>query len=71
VMNLLHEAEKQAIRLIEEHHHQVVQLVAKLEAEETLDLDAIKSCLVPDSTITPFVKNRKNGTSPSDSKGHK
>ena len=41
------------------------------DSEETLDRDAIKSCLVPDSTITPFVKNRKSGTSPSDSKRHK
>jgi len=71
VMNLLHEAEKQAIRLIEERRDEIVQLVAKLEAEETLDLDAIKSCLVPHSTITPFVKNRKSGTSPADSKRHK
>ena len=71
VMNLLHEAEKQAIHLIEERRDQVAQLVAKLEAEETLDLDAIKSCLVPDSTITPFVKNRKSGTNLPDSKRHK
>jgi cell division protease FtsH len=71
VMNLLHEAEKQAIHLIEEHRDEVVQLVTKLEAEETLDLDAIKSCLVPDSMITPFVKNRKSGTNPPDSKRHK
>jgi cell division protease FtsH len=61
VMNLLQEAEKQAIRLIEGRRDQVVHLVARLEAEETLDLDAIKSCLEPASTITPFVKNRKSG----------
>ena len=71
VMNLLHEAEKQAIRLIEEHRDQVLQLVARLEAEETLDLDAIRSCLRSDSTITPFVKNRKSGTSPPDLEWHK
>jgi cell division protease FtsH len=71
VMNLLHEAEKQAIHLIEEHRDEVVQLVTKLEAEETLDLDAIKSCLVPDSMITPFLKIRKSGTKPPDSKRHK
>jgi len=69
-MNLLHESEKQAIRLIEERRDQVVQLVAKLEAEETLDLDAIKSCLVPGSTITPFVKNRKKRHESPDSKRH-
>ena len=34
--------------MIEEHRDQVMQLVARLEAEETLDLDAIKSCLGPD-----------------------
>jgi cell division protease FtsH len=61
VINLLHEAEKRAIRLIEERRDQVVHLVARLEAEETLNLDAIKSCLEPGSTITPFVKNRKMG----------
>lgn len=67
VMNLLHEAEKQAIHLIEEHRDQVVRLVARLEAEETLDLGAIKNCLGPATTITPFVKNRKNDTPPPDS----
>jgi cell division protease FtsH len=59
VMDMLHEAEKQAIQLIEEHRSQVTELVARLEAEETLDLDAIRSCLGPDHTITPFVRNRK------------
>jgi cell division protease FtsH len=59
VIDLLHEAEKRAIRLIEEHHDQVVQLVARLETEETLDLEAIKSCLGQDTTITPFTRSSK------------
>ena len=63
-MDLLHNAEKQAIQSIEEHRDQIVLLVARLEAEETLDLEAIKSCLEPDSTITPFVKHSKNGSDP-------
>ncbi len=67
VMDLLHNAEKQAIQSIEEHRDQVVLLVARLEAEETLDLEAIKSCLEPDSKIAPFVKNRKGSPSPLDS----
>ena len=59
VMDLLHEAEKQAIRVIDEHRDQIARLVARLEAEETLGLDAIRDCLADDSKITPFVKNRK------------
>ena len=59
VMNLLHEAEEQAISLIESHRDQIARLVARLEAEETLDLDAIRDCLADDTKITPFVKSRK------------
>ncbi len=58
VMALLHAAENEAIHLIETHRDAVGRLVAKLEAEETLDLDAIKSCLDPENTITPFAKFR-------------
>ena len=59
VMNLLHEAEEQAISLIESHRDQIARLVARLEAEETLDLDAIRECLADDTKTTPFVKSRK------------
>ncbi|MBU0585400.1 MAG: ATP-dependent zinc metalloprotease FtsH [Alphaproteobacteria bacterium] len=59
VMNLLHEAEEQAISLIESHRDQIARLVARLEAEETLNLDAIRECLADDTKITPFVKSRK------------
>jgi cell division protease FtsH len=59
VMNLLHEAEEQAISLIESHRDQIARLVARLEAEETLDLDAIRECLADDTKITPIVKSRK------------
>ncbi|MCC5958300.1 MAG: ATP-dependent zinc metalloprotease FtsH [Rhodobacteraceae bacterium] len=58
VMALLNTAETAAIRLIEEHRDQITQLVARLEAEETLDLDAIRACLDPDTKITPFAKHR-------------
>lgn len=59
VMDLLHDAEKQAVRLIEDHRTEVAQLVARLEADETLDLDEIKSCLGPGTNITSLVKTRK------------
>ena len=71
VMNLLHEAEKQAKKTLEDHREQVTQLVARLESEETLDLDAIKSCLNGDNTITPFDKNRKTPASAPHPKGRK
>jgi hypothetical protein len=48
-----------------------VRLVAKLEAEETLDHEAIKSCLEPGTTITPFEKNRKTASNPRDSERKK
>ncbi|MGO4909149.1 ATP-dependent zinc metalloprotease FtsH [Pseudorhodobacter sp. W20_MBD10_FR17] len=47
VMDLLHTAENEALHLIESHRDAVDHLVARLEAEETLDLAAIKSCLDP------------------------
>jgi len=61
VIDLLHGAEKLAIELIEGNRDKVLSLVARLEAEETLDLDAIKSCLGPDTTVTPFAKKQKGG----------
>ncbi len=61
VMKLLHAAEKQASQLIDDHRDQVMLLVSRLEAEETLDLEGIKSCLEPNETIRPFVKARKGG----------
>lgn len=59
VMSLLHDAEAQAIRLIEKHHDRINQLVVRLEAEETLDHEAIRACLAPDDKVTPFAKSRK------------
>nr|WP_306268326.1 ATP-dependent zinc metalloprotease FtsH [Pararhizobium sp. IMCC3301] len=59
VMDLLHAAEKQATQLIEQHREQVMLLVARLEDEEALDLDDIRSCLEPNEIIRPFVKMRK------------
>ena len=64
VMELLHAAEKQATQLIGDHRDQVILLVARLETEETLDLDAIKSCLDPSENVRPFVEARKRGITP-------
>ena len=61
VIDLLHSAEKRAVGLIEGNRDKVLRLVARLEAEETLDLDAITNCLGPDTTVTPFAKKRKGG----------
>ena len=59
VMSLIHDAEAQAIKVITDHPEQIRRLVARLEAEETLDLEAIRACLGPDNNITPFAKSRK------------
>lgn len=59
VMDLLHEADKQATSLIETHRDQIARLVARLEAEETLDLAAIRDCLADHTKITPFRKSGK------------
>jgi cell division protease FtsH len=62
VMKLLHTAEDQATQLIDDHRNQVAMLVARLEAEETLDLDDIKACLEANDKIRPLVKKRKGST---------
>lgn len=59
VITLLRAAETQAMQIIETHRDQIVQLVTRLENEETLDLGAIRTCLGPGTKITPFVKGRK------------
>ena len=59
VMKLLHTAEDQAISLIKKHRSKVEILIAQLEAEESLDADAIKTCLDPDDKVTPFKPNKK------------
>ncbi|MDP4032889.1 MAG: ATP-dependent zinc metalloprotease FtsH [Pseudorhodobacter sp.] len=61
VMALLHQAEAQAVQLIEAHLPRVEALVARLETDETLDAETIKACLDPDNKVTPFSKNRKKG----------
>ena len=60
VITLLHAAETQALQIIDAHRDQITQLVTRLEAEETLDLEAIRACLGPGTKITPFVKRRKS-----------
>lgn len=61
VMDLLRTAENQATGLIDAHRDQIMLLVARLEAEEALDLEDIRNCLEPDETIRPFVKLRQGG----------
>jgi cell division protease FtsH len=59
VIDLLHAAEAEAAQLIESHRDRVARLVARLEAEETLDAAAIRACLAPDEKITQFLPNRR------------
>ncbi len=59
VMVLLQEAEAAATEIIKTHRDEIKRLVARLEAEETLDLAAIRACLDPDKKITPLPKRRK------------
>ncbi|MCC5956698.1 MAG: ATP-dependent zinc metalloprotease FtsH [Natronohydrobacter sp.] len=58
VIALLQDAEAKAVALIEDHRDQITRLVTRLEAEETLDLTAIRQCLDPDSKIKSFTRNR-------------
>lgn len=69
VIELLHGAEKLAVELIEGNRDKVLRLVTQLEAEETLDLAAITSCLGPDTTVTPFAKKQKGGVKPHEDDG--
>ncbi len=68
VISLLKAADKKAAELIDDHIDQVKLLVARLEAEETLDFEGIKSCLEPNETIRPFGKTRTVGTPPAPEK---
>ncbi|MDP2080188.1 MAG: hypothetical protein U0934_00105, partial [Pseudotabrizicola sp.] len=55
----------QATQIIEAHRDQIGQLVTRLEADETLDLTAIRECLGPSDTITPFRKGQEGRKPPS------
>ncbi len=59
VIELLHQAEKQAGQLIKDHRSRVENLVERLEREETLDAETIKACLDPDDKVKTFVTNSK------------
>jgi len=65
VIALLHAAETQATQIIETHRDRIEQLVARLESDETLDLPAIRACLGPRDSITPFPKDRGRHHPPS------
>jgi len=51
-------AENEALYLLETHCGAIERLVARSGAEETLNLDAKKSYLDPETTITRFAKYR-------------
>jgi cell division protease FtsH len=60
VMDLLQQAEDAATSVLEDHLDSILRLVLRLEEEETLDLDAIKACLRPQTTsVTPFPNQAK------------
>jgi len=59
VMKLLHTAEDQATSIIKKHRPKIEILIAQLEEDESLDADAIKTCLGPDDKVTPFKPNKK------------
>tara|TARA_R110002094_G_scaffold113685_5_gene109755 strand:- start:1944 stop:2087 length:144 start_codon:yes stop_codon:yes gene_type:complete len=40
-----------------------MMLVARLETEETLELDAVKACLEPSEKARPFETKRKDSNS--------
>ncbi|MBV1864076.1 MAG: ATP-dependent zinc metalloprotease FtsH [Rhodobacteraceae bacterium] len=56
VICLLKDAEAIAVQLITKHHKNIELLINQLEAEETLDLEAIKSCLEQGGSISTFKK---------------
>ena len=66
VMALLKEAERQAVELIEAHRDQILRLVSRLEADETLALDAIRACLGPDNHIAPSKHGFRSGPAQED-----
>ncbi|SMX25768.1 ATP-dependent zinc metalloprotease FtsH [Boseongicola aestuarii] len=60
VMTILQDAATRAQTLIEQHQDRIAILIARLEAEETLDASAIRDCLDP-GNVTPLRKPRRNG----------
>ncbi len=60
VIELLKSAEAQATEVLGRHRPRIEQLIAALEARETLDLPEIRQCLDPDSKVTPITRPRGN-----------
>ncbi len=54
VIALLKASEKQAAKILADHKERIAQLIAKLEVDETLELDEIAQFLDPDSKVTPI-----------------
>jgi cell division protease FtsH len=64
VIDLLHEAEKLAIKIIEDNCDGVSRLVARLEAEETLGRNAIAECLGGETTLRSISRARNRTGQP-------
>ena len=54
VIALLKTADSKATELLTRHRPRVENLIATLEAKETLDFEEIRRCLDPDSKVTPL-----------------
>ncbi|MCP5085663.1 MAG: ATP-dependent zinc metalloprotease FtsH [Rhodobacteraceae bacterium] len=54
VIAILKNAEEQATTLLTKQKNRLCRLIEQLEAQETLDLDEIRTCLDPDSKVTPL-----------------
>ncbi len=65
VITLLHNAEAQATQILKAHRDQIDQLIARLEADETVDLPTIRACLGPTDGPTPATKKRGRSQKPS------
>jgi cell division protease FtsH len=66
VIALLQEAEAEATRLIREHRDRIDLLVERLEAEETLDADAIRTCLESQNKVTRLHPADRDRPGPTD-----
>ncbi|MEL6774351.1 MAG: AAA family ATPase, partial [Pseudomonadota bacterium] len=59
VTSALRDAQERASRCLEEHRAEIERLVARLEAEETLDREAIAACLQGGGTVTTLPTSGK------------
>lgn len=59
VVELLKSSADQATDLLSQHKVRIAKLIAKLEVDETLELDEITQFLDPDSKVTPIQRPKK------------